>query len=348
LVKKVGKYSAAVVGVGSRNSSGTTSGGYRIGYTHAQTYGLSTSVDLTACMDINEENLAAFQNEFGVSNGYTDLTEMLTKARPDIVSVCTYVGHHAHVIEECAKAGVRGIVCEKPFLASPAEIDRIRAVVAETGIKVVVAHVRRYLRAFEHAAELYRGGAVGDPIVCIAGIQDWDLSEWGSHWLDMFRFFAGDQDLVYVMGQAKVTQRRGFGHAMEDHAVAYFEFADGSRGILDGGRRLAGEETMLLVGTMGVIRIYNESRLEVQTREGTTTADYSDPEAWQYAWSRLLSDLVAWIEGAPAPMVGLPNQFATSELNLGAYLSALRRTRIDLPLRDDCAEWPLEALGQRE
>jgi hypothetical protein len=48
-------------------------------------------------------------------------------------------------------------------------------------------------------------------------------------------------------------------------------------------------------------------------------------------------------------MLGLSNMLKTSELNLAAYLSALRGDRIDLPLAGDLAaldEWPIEVMAR--
>jgi hypothetical protein len=56
---------------------------------------------------------------------------------------------------------------------------------------------------------------------------------------------------------------------------------------------------------------------------------------------------VAWLDGGPEPMLGLSNMLKTSELNLAAYLSALRGDRIDLPLVDGLAEWPVDAMAKR-
>ena len=88
-------------------------------------------------------------------------------------------------------------------------------------------------------------------MLCVAGIADWDLSEWGSHWLDMFRFFHNDEPVQWVMCQGRVRDLRGFGHAMESHAVATFRFAGGGMGIVDAGHNVTDPHTMVLLGTEG-------------------------------------------------------------------------------------------------
>jgi predicted dehydrogenase len=349
-------YNAAIVGVG-RAGSGTElkGGGHQIGYTHAGMYQRSERVRLESAADINAENLAAFQERFDVTNGFADYGDLLATVRPDIVSICTYVGLHRPIIEAAARAGVRGIVCEKPFLAAPADLPVVRELAASTGVKIVAAHVRRYRPAFARAKELYTSGAIGLPVMCMAGIEGWDLSEWGSHWLDMFRFLHADQPAAWVMGQARVRDLRGYGHAMEEHAVAYVGFPDGGRAMLDGGLALnggykrGGDCSMVLVSTEGTIRVMNEDRLVIDDASGRREESFAhDPAGrWPALWDRLLADLVAWMDGGAEPMTGLTNVLHSSEVNLAAYLSAVRGDRVDLPLDDALDEWPVEVLAQR-
>jgi predicted dehydrogenase len=224
--------------------------------------------------------------------------------------------------------------------------------VQETGVKIVVAHIRRYFPAFQRLRELYSNNTVGEPLMCVAGIQDWDLSEWGAHWLDMFRHFHNDRPVKWVFGQARVRQLRGYGHAMEDHACAYFEFEGGGKGLLDGGRSMTGPWTMTLVGTAGTVRLEREQIVVVENANGRVTEDYTKESADIYSrtWSRIVTELTQWIEGGPVPLVGWPNMRLSAELNLAAYLSAVKGDRVDLPLVGDdlnVSEWPVEILARR-
>ena len=340
---------AAVIGVGKAGGGGPKGGGHAIGYTHAEMFQGNARVRLAAGADINAENLAAFKAKFAVPGGWSDYRAMLRELQPDLVSIGTYVGLHKQIIEDAARAGVKGILCEKPFLASPAEVQAVRRIVAETGVKLVVGHMRRYRPAFERARELYNDGAVGQPVLCTAGIEGWDLSEWGSHWLDMIRFFHLDRPVQWVFGQARVRDLRGYGHAMEEHALAYFEFEDGGNGRLDGGRPMDGG-TLTLLGSAGVIRVKGEARVRLENAKGLAEEDFSNHPRHKAIWHELLAELLAWVEGGPEPRVGHTSMFQTSELNLGAYLSAVAGDRIDLPLSgkwQEYAQWPVEELAKR-
>ena len=294
------RYSAAVIGVGKAGGGGPKGGGHAIGYTHAEMFQSDPRVKLVAGADINADNLKA-SDKFTVPRGLASYQDMLREIKPDLVSIGTYVGLHCEMIEAAATAGVKGILCEKPFVASVPQLRRVQKIIAETGVKLVVAHVRRYRPAFERARELFNNGSIGTPILCVSGIADWDLSEWGSHWLDMFRFLNHDQPIAWVMGQARVRDFRGYGHAMEDHAVAYFQFDNGVRGLLDGGKGLNGGGDMTLVGTAGTIRIENEITVTLTNQAGPTveTFDKDLLAGWPALWTKALGDLIDWIEGGP-------------------------------------------------
>lgn len=344
------KYTAAIIGAGALVGSGKKGGGHQIGYTHAAAYQGQPRVKLVAVADINAENRHAFQQKFGVEKGFADYRVMLGECRPDLVSICTYVGLHHEMIISAARAGAKGIFCEKPFITSPVALADVQRQAQETGVKITVAHIRRHLPAFIRARELYQSGAVGQPLMCIAGIAGWDLSECGSHWLDMFRFFHHDRPVRWVFGQARVRSLRGYGHAMEDHAVAYFEFDGGGKGILDGGMAMNGPWTMTLVGTEGTIRIQREDTVVLDTVAGRKTETFPADGAYIYIWRKMVSDLIDWIEGGAEPVTGLTNMAQSAELNLAAYISALRGDRIDLPLSGAAAaidQWPVELLAQR-
>ena len=111
------QYSAAVIGVGKAGGGGPKGGGHAIGYTHAQMFQSDPRVKLIAGADINADNLQAFADKFSVPRA-SPPTATCCALKPDLVSIGTYVGLHCEMIEAAAQAGVKGILCEKPFVAS--------------------------------------------------------------------------------------------------------------------------------------------------------------------------------------------------------------------------------------
>jgi len=169
-------YTAAMIGCGSAQRQGSKlAGGFGIGYAHAQGYAGCPRTELVAAADINAENLTAYGEQFQLdpARRFADYEQMIAEVQPDIVSIGTYVGLHYPMMEKAAKAGVKGILCEKPFVRSPKELAAVQRLVDETGVKICIAHQRRNSGVFQRAAELYNDGTVGQRLCCIAATSRW-------------------------------------------------------------------------------------------------------------------------------------------------------------------------------
>lgn len=347
-------YRAAVIGVGAATPrTWAKGGGHKIGYIHAENLRKLPQVALTSAADINPGNLSAFQAEFGLSSGYLDYREMLARERLDLVTIGTYVGLHARMVIDCARAGVKVILCEKPFVSSPAELVAIDDVLRETGATLGIAHMRRMSHTFKTARKLLADGMIGQPVLFAGGLGGWDMSEFGSHWIDLMRFLHGDLPVISVMGQVRLRDGFGYGHRMEDHAVAIFEFADGARGLVDGGRNLVpgcegGGWDIRVTGTAGMLAISETKHVILFNQEGRHKFD--TPEAGT-EWTEIFSSLITEQEGGEISPVSLQRCRQTAEIQLGCYLSCLLRDRVDLPLAEQLTKidrWPLDLLAESE
>ena len=348
------RYKTAVIGCG------------RIAGTHASAYRRRDNrIDLVAGADISAENLEKFQQTYNVPQGYSDYRVMLAEIAPDIVSICTYADLHMSMLEACAEAGVKGIICEKPMLNSPSELPRARELIERTGAKVIVGHMRRYGMAHIRARELFVGGEIGKPVLVMGTLGGGGLAEMGSHWIDLMRFFNDDADIQWVMAQARTRDGQQCGHAEEEHATIYMQFANGAKGVFEaGGGLLTGNVYSLLVGTEGSIQVVGEDDLIISSPAGVRTEALSDeqpqrwkdlgtdlPEPWwDYKWDLLMLDFLAWLDGGDPSPVGFDNAMKTTEAYLAGYQSIIRTDKIDLPMTGDLLtldEWPTETLARR-
>jgi len=331
-----------------------------MGYIHARSYQAVDSCELVGVADLSQQNLDRFAATFNVPYIATDYRGMLSELRPDIVSIATYVDSHREIIEACAQAGVKGIWCEKPLCLSMHDGEALINACEAHAVKLIVHHYRRYLHAVQEVRQLLRSGMIGTSVEFIARNHQWDLMESGTHWLDMMRFFANDQPALWVMGQAISTgQRKGYanvqyGHAMDDYGLAYICFADGTRGILESGGSGNEESAFRLIGTKGLIDLYDDGTIRIVSEQGVATRrphstmhrvnpgyEADDP------YVRVLQALLAWMEGGPEPGISGRSGLRTSELYLAAYESARRRGRVDLPLAKQ-THFPLDDLVMQQ
>jgi predicted dehydrogenase len=330
---------AAIIGIGTGRDIGPRS----IGYQHAMTYRDFPDCRIVGAADLSKENRGNFSKTFNVSDVTDDYKEMLSRLKPDVVSVCVWVGARREIVETCAQAGVRAIWCEKPFCLSMDDGRAMLETCEKHNVKIAINHQRRFLHAFQEAKRWLKNGSIGVPMEFLAAIQDWDLMEWGSHWMDAFRFFADDQPAEWVLGQVRCTgQTTRFGHPSEEHSVAYLGFKDGTRGLLEGGLALNGGYAIRLVGTEGLIDLYHDGKVRLLNEKGwsdipTRSTLHGSEFPEEDPWRKALASLVGWMEGGPESPISGRNGLLSTELYLAAYESAKRRDRVDLPLKAQTA-----------
>src|SRR5262249_31172781 len=120
---KGAKYKVAVIGCGSH--------GTRL----ARAFDLNPLCEVVAGVNRGQEGLDLFCKRFNIAKGYNDYKEMLKKEKFDIALLGLPVNINAEVVVACAqKAGVKGIMGEKPVAVSLAEADAAVAACKKAGI----------------------------------------------------------------------------------------------------------------------------------------------------------------------------------------------------------------------
>lgn len=340
-------YRVGVIGVGK---GGQGIGAHSIGHAHAYAYEHDDRCRIVAAADISPDNLSGFAREFSIETTYEDYRQMLVDARPDIVSISAYVGTRRAMVLAAVDAGVQAIWCEKPLALSMNDGRWMMDLCQRHGVKLVVNHWRRYLPGFRDAKRMLAEGRIGRPVEFFATIPEWDLMAMGTHWFDLFRFFADDQPASWVMGQVRCTGDRKFsGHLMEEHGVAVVGFSDGTRGVLDcGWGSNLGDVVLRVIGLDGLIDLTDDGTLRVVDDAGVheippPSAGHGARKPVFHPMIRVLDELIQWGEGGAEPEVSGPNALRSAELYLAAYESSLRGDRVDIPLTEQ-SRFPLDVI----
>ncbi len=200
-------------------------------------------VEIIAVADDHPEGLKAAAARTGATVSYDDYHEMLDQEDLDLVAVCPrWLGPHREMVIAAAEAGVKGILCEKPFAPTLADADAMVEACERAGTRVAVAH-RRANPYEQHARKLVDDGAIGDLRVLRAhgkcdhrsGAQD--LMVLGTHMMDSIRHFAG-ADPVWAFGHVTQDGRdvtaadirqgdEGIGHIAGNGVQSYYAFENG-------------------------------------------------------------------------------------------------------------------------
>ena len=111
---------------------------------------------------------------FEVKGAFTNLSEMIEKARPDVLHVTTPPHTHRPIALAAFAAGVHAYI-EKPFSMDAAEADEILAAAATARVKVCVGHDQLFDPIWQECRRIYDRGELGR-IVHVESIQGYDLS----------------------------------------------------------------------------------------------------------------------------------------------------------------------------
>ncbi len=120
------------------------------------------SVELAAICDLSAAALDRFGDEFGVTQRYLSLDQMLAEAALDIVIICNWGVHHAATgIQLAQSRQVQAILCEKPFTSTAAEAQALVDAAQTNGILLAEAFKFRHHPLHLHAKTLVDSGAIG-------------------------------------------------------------------------------------------------------------------------------------------------------------------------------------------
>jgi len=183
--------------------------GCGIGNKHASGFRSITNGELVAMCDLNEKRLKDSTDKYGCP-GYTSYEQMLDKAKPDGVMVCTPPYVRMPMIEQLAQRGI-AVFCEKPPAGDLATARAVKRALERYPVINSVGFMYRWMQAADHMKALIAGRPV---LVCqITGI--WEVLYWaeagrissdyfyrdraggplveqGVHLIDVSRFVLGD------------------------------------------------------------------------------------------------------------------------------------------------------------
>ena len=255
---------------------------------HFDAWSRIDEVDLVAICDIDRDKAQRMADRHGVRHVYTNVAEMLDQQKPAFIDIITRPDSHLELVRTAAANHVN-VICQKPLAPSIDEARQIVACAGEAGIQLMVHENFRFQPWYREIRKLLDGGNLGDRLHTITmrtrmgdGWQDdayqsrqpYFVSmprllvfETGVHFIDTFRFLAGEIDGVYAS-----LRKLNPNIAGEDTGLILFEFASGARGVWDASRfnesnlnnpRYTFGECLVETNG-GSIRLYGDGRITIQ------------------------------------------------------------------------------------
>jgi myo-inositol 2-dehydrogenase/D-chiro-inositol 1-dehydrogenase len=300
----------------------------RIGRIHADFLaGSVKGASLAGVHDVRPDSAAALADALGVP-AFDSVEAMLADPAVDAVAICSSTDTHADLATAAARAG-KAIFCEKPLSLELADVDRVRAALAEAGVPFQIGFNRRFDPSHRSVRDAVTGGTVGDPhlvritsrdpfpppldYVRVSGGIFLDMT---IHDFDMARFVTGSEvEEVYARGSVRIEPSyREVGDV--DTALVMLEHENGCLTAIDNSRRsgYGYDQRVEAFGSHGVAA--SENPAEMPTR-------FLDRYAASYEleWEAFVDSLQ---NGHPPP-VGIEDARAPLVIGLAAWRSLRER-----------------------
>lgn len=217
----------------------------KVGDFHAKAYADIPGSQFAAVCDADISRAETFAERYGV-RAYSSVSEMCTKEKLDIVSICTPHPLHAALAVEAADHGCN-VLIEKPLASSLEDCDAIIAAEERNHVVIGTMVQRRFYRPCMRIRQTIDEGKIGKPVlgmVTMLGWRDeayynsdawrgtWDgegggvLVNQAPHQLDLLLWYMGEAEEVYGIWD-------NLNHPyieVEDTAVAVVKFKNGGLG----------------------------------------------------------------------------------------------------------------------
>jgi len=243
---------------------------------------------------------------FEIPNVHGDPEDLLRTEALDFVDIVTGVETHAPMVRLAAKHRLP-VVCQKPLATSLPEAEEMVAACQQAGVRLFVNENWRWQTPIRALAEVLRSGAIGTPfrarIDMISGfpvfanqpflkqLDEFILTDLGSHTLDTARFLFGEVESLYCTTQRVHTDIRG-----EDVATIQLRMESGASVVVEMAyaenhleRDRFPETAIFVEGSQGSAELALDHWIRVTTKSGTQIRRVPPP---RFEWADPAYDVV--------------------------------------------------------
>ena len=203
----------------SADLKGVTIGAGYFSQFHYEAWSRIKDVNICAACDLAQDRLRPLQKQFGIERIYSDYHAMFDDVKPDFVDIITPPQTHEAICSAAAERGL-SILCQKPLAPTLTQSEKIAAHAKEHNVSFMVHENFRFQPWYREIKMLLERGAIGETLHSITGQtrlgDGWGpdaylgrqpyfremerllVFETGIHFIDTFRFLAGDMTQVYA------------------------------------------------------------------------------------------------------------------------------------------------------
>jgi predicted dehydrogenase len=146
----------------------------------------------------NEAALNEVGDTFGIDQRYVKFEDVLADPQVDFVHINSPIPDHAWMSLEALKAG-KHVMCTVPMATTVEDCEKICALVAETGLKYMMAETVVYSREFLFIKQMYDQGELGK-IQYMQASHPQDMDGWPDYWERMIPMHYATHVVSPVLG----------------------------------------------------------------------------------------------------------------------------------------------------
>jgi len=262
-------------------------------------------VECVALYNRTRAKAEALARAFDVPAVYDDAEELLRREPLDFIDIITNVETHSQFVHLVA-AHELPVICQKPMATSLEEAEHMVRVCRETGVPFFVHENWRWQTPIRQVKRVLSEKGIGNPFrarihYCssfpvfdnqpsLKELEQFILTDMGSHILDVARFLFGEAESVYCQTYRVHRDIKG-----EDVATVMMKMGNGTTVVCEISYASRTEherfpETYIFVeGEMGSLELGPDYWLRVTTVDGTHARRYPPP---RYAWAQPTHDVV--------------------------------------------------------
>ncbi len=303
-------------------------------------------VAIVALFNRTKAKAEILAKKYGIPAVYDDIDALLANENIDFVDIITDVDTHPFFVEKAAAKGVH-VICQKPMAANFGLAEHMLKTCQQAGVQFYIHENFRWQAPIRRLQALMLQGTIGKPFKArvsfcsafpvfdnqpfLAELEQFILTDIGSHVLDICRFLFGEVAQLYCQTTRVNPKIKG-----EDVANVLMRMTSGLHCFVEMSyasllEKEAFPQTLVLIeGEKGTLHLTNDFEIRITTVEGTrsetvlpTMYNWLDP-AYAVVHSSIVDcnrDILIGLQGGRSETTGADN-FKTVRLVFGCYESA--------------------------
>ena len=258
----------------------------------------------------------ALAREFNIASVYDDPEELLRNEQLEFIDIITDVDTHATFVHMAA-ARKLPVICQKPMAPTLETAQQMVAECREAGVPYFIHENWRWQTPIRQLASVLAEGRIGTPfrarIDMISGfpvfinqpffndLEQFILTDLGSHILDAARFLFGEAESLYCQTRRVHPNIKG-----EDVATVMMAMGGKTTVLCEMAyaenyleRECFPQTFIFIEGDRGSVELGPDYWIRVTTKSGTHSRRYPPP---RYDWADPAYDLV---QRASSPVIGI-------------------------------------------